>query len=179
MKWPSAVFILCICLGDLRDHCGFKWDVISFLSRATLLLSSINDSVHYLTSVLFWCFCCLFVFLTVSLVLSKVFKSVLFLCFRLDRWESEGLPLAAPADSGWLCVGECECRDVGQMAEEEDQQQACRYTPLPHTYTDKKRTESAASLWITKTKCLDLRIAVFVSLGNNSAFAGSVYYPGH
>lgn len=52
--------------------------------------------------------------------------------------------------------------------------------PPYHTHIQKKNpTESAASLWITKTKCLDLRIAVFVSLGNNSAFAGSVYYPGH
>lgn len=52
------------------------------------------------------------------------FASVL---LRLDRWESEGLPLSAPADAGWLCAGERERRDVGQMAEKEDQQQACRY----------------------------------------------------
>lgn len=57
-----------------------------------------------------------------------------FFCFfflsvfcRFDRWESEGLPLPAPADAGWLCVGEREHRDVGQMAKEEDEHQPCSY----------------------------------------------------
>lgn len=47
--------------------------------------------------------------------------------FRFDRWESEGLPLPAPADAGWLCVGEREHGDVGQMAQKEDEQRPCRY----------------------------------------------------
>lgn len=72
----------------------------------------------------------------------QLWVNVFFLCVfsfpvfcRFDRWESEGLPLPAPADAGWLRVGEREHRDVGQMAKEEDEQQPCsyaRYDMHPH-----------------------------------------------
>lgn len=78
-----------------------------------------------------------------------VFKCVFFLLlfFRLDGWKSEGLPLTAPAYAGRVCVGKRECWDIRQMAEEEDQQQACRYNCPTHRPTH--AVMLAAALGIT------------------------------